>query len=226
MINKKYIAAVALLLCFAVQATAQSVVVERSGRAATSYYTPERGVILELNMGYTKGLGDADSYANSTPLPSYRISAGYSFDDRWKITLAYQKSFLQQDMGFRTFIMGYESVYGHAVRNMDFNDILLGGDYSFPVSRWVRPYVGLSIGMSSIEMHTDVSGTYRFEDSKWMFTVSPEAGIRGYFDKNLTVGYKASVSYNQYFGSLKIVDASVSSPSLLRIGAGVFVKFL
>ena len=109
---------------------------------------------------------------------------------------------------------------------MDFDNVLLSGDYSFPVSKWVRPFVGLSIGMSSVKMYTDVSNTYRFEDSKWMFTVVPEAGIRGYFDKNLTVGYKASVSYNQYFGSLEIIDGAVSSPSYLRIGAGVFVKFL
>lgn len=226
MINKKYIAAAALMLCFAVQAFAQSVVVERTGRAATSYYTPERGVTIEFNMGYVKGFGDASNYANSTPLPSYHIAVGYAIDERWKVALAYQKSYLQQDMGFRTFVSGYESVYGHAVRNMDFDNILLSGDYSFPVSRWVRPFVGLSIGMSSVEMHTDVSGTFRFSDSKWMFTVVPEAGIRGYFDKNLTVGYKASVSYNQYFGNLEIIDASVSSPSYLRIGAGVFLKFL
>ena len=214
------------MLCLAVQVSAQSVVVERTGRAATSYYTPERGFLFELNMGYTKGLGDADSYTNSTPLPSYQVMIGYAFDEHWKVGLTYQKSTLQQDMGFRTFVSGYEAVYGHAVRNMDFNNVMLGADYSFPVSRWIRPFVGLSIGMSSVKMYTDVSGSYRFEDSKWMFTVTPEAGIRGFFDKKLTVGYKASVSYNQYFGSLEIIDGSVSSPSLLRIGAGVFVKFL
>lgn len=226
MISKKYIAVAALMFCFAVQVSAQSVVIERTGRVATSYYTPERGVIVEFNMGYIKGFGDANNYTNSTPLPSYHIAVGYALDERWKIALAYQKSYLQQDMGFRTFVNGYESVYGHAVRNMDFDNVLLSGDYSFPVSKWVRPFVGLSIGMSSVKMYTDVSNTYRFEDSKWMFTVVPEAGIRGYFDKNLTVGYKASVSYNQYFGSLEIIDGAVSSPSYLRIGAGVFVKFL
>lgn len=226
MITKKYIVAAALMLCFVIQASAQSVVVERTGRAATSYYTPERGILFEFNMGYTKGLGDVDSYANSTPLPSYHVSLGYAIDEHWKVALSYQKAYFQQDMGFKTFVNGYESVYGHAVRNMDFDNILLGADYSFPVSQWVRPFVGLSIGMASVDMHTDVSNSYRFSGSKWMFAAVPEAGLRGYFDKNLTVGYKASVSYNQYFGSLDIVDGSVSSPSYLRLGAGVFVKFL
>ena len=227
MISKKYTALAALALCFAAEVSAQStVVVEKSGRAAVSYYTPEMGFTIDLNVGYTIGLGDVNKYANSTPLPSYHFGIGYSFNEHWKIGLSYQKSFLQQDMGFRTFNVDYSSIYGHAVHNIDFDNILLSGEYGFPVSRWVRPYVGLSLGMGSVDMYTDVAGRYSYSDSKWMLTLAPEAGLRGYFDKNMTVGYRASLSYNQYVGSLENIDGKMSSPSYLRIGAGVFVKFL
>lgn len=227
MISKKYIAVLAVMMCLGLQAVAQPVIVEQTARTAKSYYTPEMGLTIDVGMGYTKGLGDASSYADATPLPSYNIGVGYVFDEHWRIGLSYQKSYLQQDMGPKSFVFeGNQGVSGHAVRNMDFDNILLGGDYSFPVSRWVRPYVGVSIGMGSVKMDTKVSNTYSFQDSKWMFAVSPEAGIRGFFDKGLTVGYRANVSYNQYFGTLETVDAKVSSPSYLRIAAGVFVKFL
>lgn len=219
----------ALALCFTAKVSAQTtVVVEKAGRAAVSYYSPEMGFTIDLNMGYVLGLGDANKYANSTPLPSYHFGIGYAFNERWRIGLSYQKSFLQQDLGFRTYSVSdsYTSIYGHAVHNIDFDNILISGEYAFPVSRWVRPYVGLSMGFGSVDMYTEVAGRYSFGDSKWMFTLAPEVGLRGYFDKNLTVGYRATMSYNQYLGSLKNIDAEVSSPSYLRIGAGVFVKFL
>ena len=63
-------------------------------------------------------------------------------------------------------------------------------------------------------------------DSKWMFTIAPEAGLRGYFDRHMTVGYRASVAYSRAFGDLETLDGAISSPSYLRIGVGAFVKFL
>lgn len=223
---KKYIILAALALCFAAKASAQTVVVEKDGRAAVSYYSPEMGFTIDLNIGYTLGLGDANKFANSTPLPSYHFGIGYAFDEHWKIGLSYQKAYLQEDLGPRTYYIDYFSISGHAVNNIDFDNILLSGEYAFPVSRWVRPYVGLSLGLGSVDMYTDIAGHYSYSDSKWMLTVVPEVGLRGYFDKNMTVGYRATMSYNQYFGSLKVFDNEMSSPSYLRIGAGVFVKFL
>ena len=224
--SKKYMAVAALMLCFAAQASAQTVMVENTGRAAVSNYVPEMGFTADINVGYILGLGDAHNYANATPLPSYHIGLGYFLDKHWRVGLSYQKSFLQEDMGFRTFNNGYYSIYGHAVRNVDFDNVMLNGDYTFPGSRWVRPYAGLSIGMGSVKMYTDIANRYSMSDSKWMFTIAPEAGLRGYFDRHMTVGYRASVAYSRAFGDLETLDGAISSPSYLRIGVGAFVKFL
>jgi len=224
--SKKYMAIAALMLCFAAQVSAQTVMVENTGRAAVSNYVPEMGFTVDVNVGYVLGLGDAHNYANATPLPSYHIGLGYFLDKHWRVGLSYQKSYLQEDMGFRKFNNGYYSIYGHAVRNVDFDNVMINGDYTFPVSRWVRPYVGLSIGMGSVKMYTDVAGRFTMEDSKWMFTVAPEAGLRGYFDRHMTVGYRASIAYSRAFGDLETTDGAISSPSYLRIGVGAFVKFL
>ena len=133
--SKKYMAIAALMLCFAAQVSAQTVMVENTGRAAVSNYVPEMGFTVDVNVGYVLGLGDAHNYANATPLPSYHIGLGYFLDKHWRVGLSYQKSYLQEDMGFRTFNNGYYSIYGHAVRNVDFDNVMINGDYTFPVSR-------------------------------------------------------------------------------------------
>lgn len=224
MISKKYIAVIALVLGFSCASFAQPVVIEKNGRTAKSYYSPEMGFILDFNMGYTLGFGKLSDYANSTPSPSYSVGVGYAFSKHWKVGLYYQSAAFQQDMGPLIITDGMEGISGHGVHNVDFNNVLASGEYCFPLSQWFKPYVSLALGGASVKMYTDIAGTYRFEDSKWMFALAPEVGMRGYFDRNQTVGYKVNVSYNKYFGDVEIIDGKISSPSYLRIGGGIFVK--
>ncbi|MDD4820056.1 MAG: outer membrane beta-barrel protein [Flavobacteriales bacterium] len=229
MMSKKYIVTIALVLGIAFNAVAQPVMVERQGRAEhiKSYYAPDKGFIIDFNLGYALSLNGFKDYASQTPSPSIGISAGYAFSDKWKVYLSYQSITYQEDKGsVRIPINDYTAITGEGIHNIDINNIMIGGEYGFPVSQYVKPYVGVSVGVGSVKMTTEISDQYSFEDSKWVPVIAPEAGLRGFFDKKLTVGYKASVSYNQYFGSIETIDAKISSPSCLRIGLGVFVKIL
>ena len=229
MMSKKYILAIALLFGFAVSSIAQPVMVEKQGRAEhiKSYYAPDKGFLIDFNLGFPLSFNGFKDYASQVPTPSLNISAGYSFSDKWRVYLTYQSATYQEDKGsVRIPINEFTAVTGEGVHSIDINNIMVGGEYGFPISQYVKPYVGVSLGFGSVKMTTEISDQYTFEDSKWIPVIAPEGGLRGYFDKKLTVGYKASVSYNQYLGSVETIDAKISSPSYLRIGLGVFVKIL
>ena len=80
--------------------------------------------------------------------------------------------------------------------------------------------------MGSVKLSTEVSDQYVFEGKKWLPLVAPRIGLRGYLTRDQTVGYNFTVAYTQYLGDVETVDISMSMPSFLRIGAGVFVKFM
>lgn len=230
MINKKYIVTVLLLVGMVMGAAAQPVMVERQGRAENikSYYAPEKGYMIDFSMGYAGAVNGIGDYASQTPSPSIQLSIGYSFSKKWKAFLTYQNAAMMEDTGYdRIVIDKYQAVSGEKVHDLRMNNIMVGGEFVIKdFSQYIKPYVSLSAGMGSVKMSTEISDQYFFDETKWLPVVSPEVGMRGFFDKNLMVGYKVSVSYTQYFGDIQAVDMALSSPSFIRIAGGVFLKWL
>lgn len=230
MMSKKYILTLAFVVCMALGATAQPVMVERQGRAEhiKSYYAPDKGFTIDFTMGYAMALNGISDYASQTPSPSFELGLGYSFSKKWKAFFMYQSAALMEDTGYdRIIISQYEAVSGEKVHDVSINNLLVGGEFCVKdFSQYLKPYVGLAVGMGSVKLSTEISDQYEFQGKKWMPIVAPEVGLRGFFDKGQTVGYNVAVTYSQYFGEVETVDATLSSPSFLRIGAGIYVKFM
>ncbi|MBR4401933.1 MAG: hypothetical protein IKT29_00195 [Flavobacteriales bacterium] len=230
MISKKHILTLVVVVCTVMGMAAQPVMVERQGRAEhiKSYYAPEKGFTADVTLGYALALNGISNYASQVPTPSFELGLGYSFSKKWKAFFMLQTASMMEDKGYdRIKISEYEAVSGEKVHDVGVVNLMIGGEFCVKdFSQYLKPYVGLAVGMGSVKLSTEVSDQYVFEGKKWLPLVVPRIGLRGYLTRDQTVGYNFTVAYTQYLGDVETVDISMSMPSFLRIGAGVFVKFM
>ena len=230
MISKKHILTLAVVVCTVMGMAAQPVMVERQGRAEhiKSYYAPEKGFTADVTLGYGLALNGISNYASQVPTPSFEVGLGYSFSKKWKAFFMLQTASMMEDIGYdRIMINKYEAVSGEKIHEVGITNLMIGGEFCVKdFSQYLKPYVGLAVGMGSVKLTTNVADQYYFEGKKWLPLVAPRIGLRGYLTRDQIIGYNFTVAYTQYLGSIETVDASLSSPSFLRIGAGVFVKFM
>ena len=105
------------------------------------------------------------------------------------------------------------SVSGIQYRYLNAMPLLLAGDYYFSPEEKFSPFVGLGIGITYVELNTQM-GQFDVEIDTWQFNLAPEAGIR--FGVGPGVWGLLSARYNNNFET-----SELDAQSYLTLNVGL-----
>ena len=105
------------------------------------------------------------------------------------------------------------SVSGIQYRYLNAMPLVLAGDYYFSPEEKFSPFVGLGIGITYVELNTQM-GQFDVEIDTWQFNLAPEAGIR--FGVGPGVWGLLSARYNNNFET-----SELDAQSYLTLNVGL-----
>ena len=175
--------------------------------------------IWAFNYNPASPLEDLQDYTNAT---SWR---GWSFEGR---------RFMTGNVSLGGYI-GYNGFFEEKPRSFyDINNTTINSKswryvYALPVlvtthyyigEGWIRPYIGIGVGIYYIEQKLQFS-TFRTEEKNWRLGFAPEAGVFVPFGVLVNAGALLSVKYNQVFYNVQNIDTL----NYLNYSLGIVFKY-